>query len=89
MTTRNGDLRMLGASDGYAHALVWLRQQVIARIDGPYSPGIHPRHKRKLAAKAAKLAPLRELEQWLVTRHQETLAGWQKTIGDEQKADNQ
>ncbi len=64
-----GDLRILGASDGYAHALVHLRMHIIAHIDGQYSPGIHPRHTRKLAAKAAKLEPLRRLEAWLVKQH--------------------
>ncbi len=61
----DGDLRMLGAADGYAHALIHLRSNAINPINGPYSPGIHPRHTKKLAAKAAKLAPLLELEKWL------------------------
>lgn len=79
MAGKDGDLRMLGAADGYAHVLVNLRSQLIAPIDGPYSPGIHPRHTRKLAAKAAKLKPLRDLERWLVERHQETREAWERT----------
>lgn len=75
----DGDLRILGASDGYAHALVHLRANLINPIDGQYSPGIHPRHTRKLAAKAAKLKPLRELEAWLVQRHQECRDAWERT----------
>ena len=76
----DGDLRMLGACDGYAHALVQLRQQIIAPIDGPYSPGIHPRHVRKLAEKDRRLRPLRQLEKWLVERHAETQAAYQNTV---------
>lgn len=75
----DGDIRMLGAVDGYAHALIHLRSNLIAPIDGHYSPAIHPRHTRKLAAKAAKLKPLRDLEKWLMERHQETRAAYEKT----------
>jgi len=75
----DSDLRILGASDGYVHALVHLRMYLIAPIDGPYSPGIHPRHTRKLAAKTARLKPLREFEAWLVARHLECKEAWDRT----------
>lgn len=74
----DGDLRMLGARDGYAHALVRVRQS-ISRLAGRYSPGIHPRHVRKLAARDAKVKLLREIEEWLVERHSETRDAYLKT----------
>jgi hypothetical protein len=70
MTNREPDLRILGASDGYGHALVHLRATLISPLVGRYSPGIHPRHVKKLAAREAKLKPLRELEAWLIEQHQ-------------------
>lgn len=84
MTTRtkDGDLRILGASDGYAHALVNLRASLIAPIAGAYAPGIHPRHVRKLAAREAKLKPLREFEQWLMRRHAEAKEAYERTCSD-------
>lgn len=63
-------LRVLGARDGYAHALVHLRMSHIWPLDGNYSPIIHPHHTRKLAARAAKLKPLREIEAWLVEQYE-------------------
>lgn len=74
-----GDLRMLGACDGYAHALASLRMHIIAPIDGPYSPGIHPHHTRKLAEKRRRLEPLLRFEAWLKERHSETMAAYRKT----------
>lgn len=82
----DGDLRILGAADGYARALIHLRAHLIAHVDGPYSPGIHPRHTRKLAAKAAKLLPLRAMERWLMNRHAETKAVYERTRRGEQEA---
>ncbi len=75
---KDGNLRMLGACDGYAHALIRVRQE-IAPIDGQYSPGIHPRHVRKLADKQRRLRPLRELEKWLTEQHAETQKAYRST----------
>lgn len=62
-------LRILGARDGYIHALIHVRNQ-IGYIDGIYRQ-IDPRHVRKIAARKAQLEPLRALEKWLVERHLE------------------
>lgn len=70
-----GDLRMLGAVDGYAHAIVRLRQE----IGSINYRGIHPRHVRKLADREARLKSLRTIEDWLVERHKETLAAYHRT----------
>ncbi len=76
MTTKDGDLRMLGAVDGFAHAIVRLRQEIGAiryhRID--------PRHVRKIAARKNKLKPLREIEAWLVRQHADTRAAYQNSL---------
>lgn len=74
----DGDLRMLGASDGLSHALILVRGK-IENIDGRYSPGIHPKHVRKRAARDAVLRPLKELEARLAASHAETLAAYDKT----------
>lgn len=74
----DGDLRMLGAVDGYSHALIRVRQE-IDRLDGRYAPGIHPRHTRKISARDAKLRPLRDLERWLENRRAETHAAYDAT----------
>ena len=65
---KSGDLRMLGSRDGFAHALIRVRQE-IAHIAGPYSPRIDPRHVRKLAERERRLRPLRDLEKWIVEQH--------------------
>ena len=76
--SKDGDLRMLGACDGFAHALIRVRQE-IAPIDGQYSPRIDPRHVRKLADKQRRLRPLRELEKWLVEQHAATQKAYRAT----------
>lgn len=78
---KDGDLRMLGARDGLAHALIWVRQH-IGIIDGPYSPRIHPRHTKKRAARDAILRPLKELEQRIAKSHAETQEAYRKTVTD-------
>lgn len=80
---------MLGAADGYAHALVHLRVALIAPICGPHAPGVHPQHTRKLAARAAKLRPLREMERWLLERHQETRAAYEQKLANGEQAGDQ
>ena len=72
---KSGDLRMLGACDGFAHAIVRLRQEIGA---ARYHP-IDPRHVRRLAAREAKLKPLREIEAWLVKQHADTQAAYRAT----------
>ena len=73
----DGDLRMLGAVDGMAHALIQLRN-VISSVDDKYRP-IDKRHTRKLAAQNARLKPLRELETWLQERLIATRAAYERT----------
>lgn len=75
---KDGDYRMLGVCDGFAYALIWVRGK-IAAIDGRYSPGIHPRHVHKRAARDAVLRPLKELEARLAQSHAETMAAYKKT----------
>lgn len=74
----DGDLRMLGTRDGLAHALIWVHGQ-IARIDGPYSPRIHPLHKKKRAARDAILQPLIELQERIAKAHREITEAYEKT----------
>lgn len=71
----DGDLRMLGAGDGLAHALVWVRQHIGA-IN--YHP-INPRHSRKVKAREAILRPLRELENRIAQSHSQTKAAYQQS----------
>ena len=73
--SNSGDLRMLGACDGFAHAIVRLRQEIGA---ARYHP-INPRHVRRIAAREAKLRPLREIEAWLVKQHANTKAAYEKS----------
>ena len=73
--SNSGDLRMLGACDGFAHAIVRLRQEIGA---ARYYP-IRPRHVRRIAAREAKLRPLREIEAWLVKQHANTKAAYAKS----------
>lgn len=75
----SGDLRMLGTRDGLMHALVWVRQHIGA-IDGTYAPRIHPRHKRKRAARDAVVRPLRELEQRLAKSVEDTKAAYKRSL---------
>ncbi len=82
---RDGDLRMLGARDGLAHALIWVRQH-IGSIDGSYAPRIHPRHIRKLAARDAILRPLKELEARIAKSHAETMAAYERSRTDDEGA---
>jgi hypothetical protein len=72
----DGDLRMLGAVDGYAHALVRLRQE----IGSINYRGIYPHHVRKLAVRDDRLKSLRSIEAWLVDRHTKTRDAYEKTI---------
>ena len=78
MAMSDGDLRMLGAVDGYAHAIVRLRQE----IGSINHHGINPRHTRKLAAREVRLKSLRSIESWLVERHRETNEAYRKTRVD-------
>lgn len=78
MTLRDGDLRMLGARDGLAHALIWVRES-IGRIDGLYAPRIHPLHIKKRAARDAILRPLKELEARIADSHTRTQAAYELT----------
>lgn len=52
--------RLLGACDGYIHAMLKVRN-AIGRFDGPYTGRFHPRHVRKIAERDAITKPLREL----------------------------
>lgn len=85
MSGRDGDLRMLGANDGFAHALILVRNQ-IASIDGRYAPPIHPLHVRKRAQRDAVLKPLREIESRLAEWHRDTRAAYDKTVEAERTA---
>jgi hypothetical protein len=69
--------RVLGARDGFAHALISVRSQ-IDHIAGPYAPGIHPRHVRKLAERERRLRPLRELEERFLKSHRECQESYKK-----------
>ena len=75
---KDGDMRMLGAVDGYAHALIDVRQQ-IGIIDGIYAPRILPHHKKKRAARDAILRPLKDLERKFAQMHADTRAAYQRT----------
>jgi hypothetical protein len=87
MTRRTeGDSRMLGACDGMASALIWVRQHINA-IDGPYARRIEPRHRRKRAARDAVLRPLKELEARLLEAHGKTLDAYRKTSADGETED--
>lgn len=66
---------MLGASDGFASAIVRLRQEIGARR---YHP-IDKRHTRKQKSRDAILAPLIEIEKWLCERHRETKHAYTET----------
>lgn len=77
----DGDMRMLGARDGLAHALIWVRGK-IAGIDGQYAPKIDPRHTRKRAARDAILRPLKELEAQILKSHDETRAAYDRSRSD-------
>lgn len=81
---RDGDLRMLGARDGLAHALIWVREH-IRRIDGLYAPRIEPRHTRKRSSRDAVLRPLKELEAMLAKGHSETQAAYDKSASHDEK----
>lgn len=74
----DGDMRMLGARDGLAHALIWVRGK-IAQIDGLYSIKINPRHTRKRAARDAVLRPLKEIEARILKSHDETKAAYDRS----------
>lgn len=74
----DGDMRMLGARDGLAHGLIWVRD-AIARIDGLYAPRIDPRHTRKRAARDAVLRPLKALEARFADSHAKTQAAYENT----------
>ena len=75
----DGDLRMLGAVDGYVSTLVHLRQNVKTMVWHHYMKPIHPRHVRKLADRERRLAPLKMMEKWLEDRIRETQAAYQAT----------
>lgn len=75
---KDGDMRMLGAVDGYAHALIDVRQQ-IGIIDGTYAPRILPHHKKKRAARDAILRPLKDLERKFAEQHAACQAAYRKT----------
>ncbi|UEM16781.1 hypothetical protein J4G43_022735 [Bradyrhizobium barranii subsp. barranii] len=53
--------RLLGARDGYIHALLAVRS-MRQRFHSQYTGNFHPRHVRKIAERDAITAPLRELE---------------------------
>lgn len=73
-----GDLRMLGAADGYAHALVRVRQEIGA-IDGRYAPRIDAKHVRKRKARDQVMRPLLDLEKWLLEQHGKTKHAYTET----------
>lgn len=75
---KDGDMRMLGVVDGYAHALIDVRQQISA-IDGNYAPRIMPQHHKKRAARDAVLRPLKELEAKFAANHAACQAAYRKT----------
>lgn len=72
---KDGDLRMLGAVDGYAHAIADLRWQIGYLLN----THIDRRHTRKIAARAAILRPLRELEVKFIKHHAECQMAYRKT----------
>jgi len=60
--------RLLGARDGYVHAILAVRS-MIHRFHSQYTGNFHPRHVRKIAARDAITDPLRELEASLEADH--------------------
>ena len=75
---KDGDMRMLGAVDGIAHALIDVRQQ-IGIIDGIYAPRILNHHKKKRATLDPIPTPLKDLEIKIPQKHPDTRAAYQRT----------
>jgi hypothetical protein len=76
---KDGDLRMLGAVDGFAHVLVDLKF-AIGRITHDF---VNPRHVRKVRARKAILRPLLDLQAKYQNLHTETRAAYQRTTEPE------
>ena len=74
----DGDLRILGARDGFLHVVSDIRLR-IGHIN--YRP-IDRRHVRKLAERERILAPLRELEEKFLKQMHDCLAAWEKSRVD-------
>ena len=74
----DGDLRMLGARDGLASALVHLRCQTMASLKQERQR-LDPRHVRKIAENERRLRPLLELDRWLETQVGEVDKAYKKT----------
>ena len=71
--------RMLGAVDGFAHALINVRAQ-IASLNGRYAPMINPHHTRKLQRRADILRPLLAVESYLVKSHADCQAAYRAML---------
>lgn len=74
----DGDLRMLGVRDGFAHTMIRVRN-IIGQIDGLYSQRIDARHVRKRAARDAVLRPLKELDTWLTEQHASVVVAYERS----------
>lgn len=72
---KEGDLRMLGASDGMAHVLVDLKFAIGRIMHHP----IPARHIRRIKAREEVLRPLRELQAKYQKAFEETRAAYQRT----------
>lgn len=70
--------RVLGAADGFAHALVYLRQHIKTRVVPLYSKPIHPRHVRKMKDREQRMATLLQMEAYLVEQYQNCLDAYHK-----------
>lgn len=73
--SKDGDLRMLGVVDGFAHVLVALKTDIRRIMHYP----IDPRHVRKQRERAGILDPLLELQKRIQQHHAETLAAYKRT----------
>jgi hypothetical protein len=74
---RDGVMRVLGARDGYLHALCEV-ERVIKSIHGPYSGNFPARQTKKIRERDAILAPLKDLAESFQKSMEDCLAAYEK-----------
>lgn len=74
MSANNDALRILGARDGYVHALLRVRTEIGNINAWP----IHPLHINKIANRNKHLEPLKRLEQWFAQRAEDCREEYRK-----------
>lgn len=73
---RETAVRILGAADGYAHALLAVQQQISNLLSVP----IAEHHRRKLAARDQQLRPLVRLRDKFQRDHQECREAYRRRM---------